>query len=60
MDEAILIKVLDRLHEVNRALAELETRIDDSVEGDDARRALLRAQSSLESALKLIDPNLMS
>lgn len=55
MDETLLAEVLERLHEVETALVETETRIDDSVENQDARRSLDRAQKLLESALKVFD-----
>jgi len=48
--------VLQRLHEVETALIEMETRIEDSFEKADARRSLGQAQKSLKSALKKLDP----
>lgn len=55
MDDTLLAEVLERLHEVEAALVETETKIDVSVENQDARRSLDRAQKSLESALKVLD-----
>jgi hypothetical protein len=55
MDEKMVAQVQQQLHEVETALVEMETRIEDSFENEDARRSLGRAQKSLKSALKLLD-----
>jgi hypothetical protein len=55
MDERIVAQVLQRLHEVEIALVETETRIEYSDENEDARRSLSRAQESLKSALEMLD-----
>ncbi len=50
----MVAQVMQRLHEVGTALVETETRIEESVENEDARRSLSRAQEALKSALEML------